>query len=95
MREEVHETFQPKSNVTISGFRLTHPERVLWEDRGITKDRAWQSSMLDIADWILPHVTGRVLSLVRCPSGHKRQVLSMPSMPGRARIQSLEAGRCG
>ena len=23
----------------------------------------------DIADWILPHVTGRVLSLVRCPGG--------------------------
>ena len=53
---------------SISDFRLTHPERVLWEDQGITK-QGLAEFYAGIADWILPHVTDRVLSLVRCPSG--------------------------
>lgn len=49
-------------------FRLTHPDRVYWPDEGITK-QALAEFYIDIADWILPHITGRVLSLLRCPSG--------------------------
>src|SRR5205085_1690372 len=48
--------------------RLTHPERILWPDRGVTKE-GLAEFYADVADWILPHVSGRVLSLVRCPSG--------------------------
>jgi bifunctional non-homologous end joining protein LigD len=51
----------------ISG-RLTHPERILWPQPGITK-QGLADFYADIAEWILPHVAGRVLSLVRCPSG--------------------------
>jgi bifunctional non-homologous end joining protein LigD len=54
--------------VPISDFRLTHPERVLWDEQGITK-QGLAEFYADIAEWILPHITGRVLSLVRCPSG--------------------------
>ena len=57
-----------RDEISISEFRLTHPERVLWEDQGITK-QGLAEFYASIADWILPHVTGRVLSLVRCPSG--------------------------
>ncbi len=70
-KEIRRETFHgpPRQKVvSISDFRLTHPERVLWEDQGITK-QGLAEFYADIADWILPHVTGRVLSLVRCPSG--------------------------
>jgi bifunctional non-homologous end joining protein LigD len=52
----------------LSAVRLTHPERVLWEGPGITK-QGLAEFYADIADWILPHIAGRVLSLVRCPSG--------------------------
>jgi bifunctional non-homologous end joining protein LigD len=48
--------------------RLTHPERILWEKAGITK-QALADFYFAIARWILPHVSYRVLSLVRCPSG--------------------------
>ncbi|MGE0007991.1 MAG: DNA ligase D [Parvibaculaceae bacterium] len=48
--------------------RLTHPDRILWPEDGITK-QGLAEFYADIADWILPHVTGRVLSLVRCPGG--------------------------
>ena len=57
-----------KKDVSISEFRLTHPERVLWEDEGVTKE-GLAEFYASIADWILPHVTNRVLSLVKCPSG--------------------------
>jgi bifunctional non-homologous end joining protein LigD len=52
----------------LPASRLTHPERILWPEVGITK-QGLADFYTDIADWILPHITGRVLSLVRCPSG--------------------------
>ena len=52
----------------VTASRLTHPERILWPDPGVTK-QGLADFYIDIAKWILPHVTGRVLSAVRCPSG--------------------------
>jgi bifunctional non-homologous end joining protein LigD len=59
-----------KSRVPLTpvGTRLTHPERILWNEAGITK-QGLAEFYADIADWILPHVAGRPLSLLRCPSG--------------------------
>ncbi|HEY7301038.1 MAG TPA: DNA ligase D [Xanthobacteraceae bacterium] len=48
--------------------KLTHPERILWPQPGITK-QGLADFYADIAEWILPHIRGRVLSLVRCPAG--------------------------
>ena len=56
-----------RERVPIRG-RLTHPDRILWPEQGVTKE-GLAEFYTDIADWILPHITGRVLSLVRCPSG--------------------------
>lgn len=65
--EQAESAPKPRS-ATPSSFNLTHPERVLWEDAGITKE-GLADFYAGIADWILPHVTNRPLSLVRCPSG--------------------------
>ncbi|MCE9526652.1 MAG: DNA ligase D [Planctomycetales bacterium] len=47
---------------------LTHPERVLFPDSGITKvDLATYYAR--VAPLMLPHLVDRPLSLVRCPSG--------------------------
>jgi bifunctional non-homologous end joining protein LigD len=51
----------------IAGIRLTHPERLLFED-GVSK-QALAEFYTEIADWILPHISNRILTLVRCPSG--------------------------
>src|SRR5207244_12115781 len=56
----------------IAGVRLTHPDRILWEGQGITK-QGLAEFYVEIADWILPHLTGRPLSLVRCPTGAMHQ----------------------
>ncbi len=47
---------------------LTHPDRLFWPEAGITK-QGLADFYAGIADFILPHVTGRPLALVRCPSG--------------------------
>lgn len=52
----------------IAGVTLTHPDRILYPAQGITKcdlARFYE----EIADWILPHIVERPLSLVRCPEG--------------------------
>ena len=51
-----------------AGVVLTHPERILWPEPGITK-QGLADYYAGIAEWILPHIGGRVLSLVRAPSG--------------------------
>ncbi|MCE8020307.1 DNA ligase D [Halomonas sp. MCCC 1A11036] len=57
-----------KDETLLLGVRLTHPERVLFPEQGLTK--------LDLArfyeqihEWVLPRLARRPLSLVRCPQG--------------------------
>jgi len=53
----------------IAGVHLTHPDRVLYADQGITK-RELALYYKAIANWILPHVENRPLTLLRCPEGY-------------------------
>jgi len=57
-----------KTTTAVAGVKLTHPDRVLFPEDHITK--------LDLArfyegieSWIIPHLAGRPLTLVRCPEG--------------------------
>jgi bifunctional non-homologous end joining protein LigD len=57
--------------VQVGGVRLTSPDKVLYPEQGITKlDLA--EYYRAVADWMQPHVSGRPLTLVRCPSGRGR-----------------------
>jgi bifunctional non-homologous end joining protein LigD len=56
----------------VAGVKLTHPDRVLWAEQGLTKE-GLAGFYADIADWLLPHVVNRPLALVRCPSGEQGQ----------------------
>ncbi len=60
---------QPEAHFS---FRLTHPERVVYPDEGITK-RDLASYYVTVADWMLPHVADRPLAIVRCPEGMSGQ----------------------
>jgi bifunctional non-homologous end joining protein LigD len=54
--------------VTIAGIEITHPERVLFEELGLTKE-ALAKYYESVADHLLPELRNRPLSLVRCPQG--------------------------
>ncbi len=72
LEESAETALRAPTAAELEGHRAgpAHPSRAipLAED-GITK-QGLADFYADIADWILPHITGRVLSLVRCPSGN-------------------------
>ena len=47
---------------------ITHPERLLWPEDGITK-QGLADYYAESVKWIMPHLANRPLSLVRCPEG--------------------------
>ncbi len=55
-----------------AGVRITSPDKVLFPDQGLTK-----ADLLDyyevVAEFMLPHLKGRPLSLVRCPQGRAKK----------------------
>lgn len=58
--------------VEVAGVRLTHPDRILYPEAGVTK-RMLAQYYDRIADQMLPHVAARPLSLYRCPGGLERE----------------------
>jgi bifunctional non-homologous end joining protein LigD len=56
------------SPVTVAGIRVTHPERVLFDELGLTK-QALAEYYEAVAEHLLPDLRNRPLSLVRCPQG--------------------------
>lgn len=49
----------------VAGISISHPERVFWPDAGITKLELAQYYCA-IAQYVVPHVRGRPLTLLRC-----------------------------
>src|SRR5919201_4148197 len=57
-----------RRRIDVAGVAISHPDRVLFPAIGATKldlARYYEA----IADWLLPHVADRPLTLVRCPAG--------------------------
>lgn len=52
----------------VGGVAITHPGRVVYPDDGITKGDV-AAYYAAVADWILPELVNRPLSMVRCPGG--------------------------
>ena len=84
---------RPQLKPKLPDIRLTHPDRVVYPDRGITK-RDLAAYYAQVADWMLPHIIGRPLALVRCPAGvdgphffQKHPPEGLPSVVQRIRIQ--------
>jgi bifunctional non-homologous end joining protein LigD len=53
---------------SVAGVRISNPDRLMYPGTGVTK-LALAQFFERIADWILPHLEGRPLTLVRCPDG--------------------------
>ena len=57
---------------SVAGVRLSHPDRILFPDMGLTKldlARYYEA----VAEWMLPDLKDRPLTLVRCPRGEGQQ----------------------
>lgn len=55
-------------DATVLGVRISHPERQLYDDAGVTKlDLARYHEA--VSGWSMPHALDRPLALVRCPAG--------------------------
>src|SRR5437764_6250919 len=62
---------------TVAGIGISHPDRVLFPAAHATKlDLAHYYE--SIADWIVPHVVDRPLTLVRCPTGVRTSSTESP-----------------
>jgi len=58
--------------VRVAGVLISHPQKILYPEQNVAKaDLAVYYQR--VADWILPHLADRPLSLVRCPEGHNQE----------------------
>jgi bifunctional non-homologous end joining protein LigD len=75
----VREACAPAKQTTETApqVRLTNPGRLLWPEQGITK-QGLADFYTEIADWVLPHIVGRPLSLVGMALGTVAFVVSLP-----------------
>ncbi|RPJ52301.1 MAG: DNA ligase D, partial [Acidobacteria bacterium] len=64
-RSEVKES---EKKTQFAGVKLTHPDRLVYPEAGITK-RALAEYYEAAEPWILPHIKDRPLTLIRCPDG--------------------------
>ena len=62
----------PAKNESVAGVHLTHPDRIYWDDAGVTK-RDLAEYYVKVWKWMRPHVAGRPISLLRCPEGTSGQ----------------------
>ncbi len=82
--------------VELEGVRLSHPDRALWPEVGVTKLELARYYVA-VAGWILPHVAGRPLAVVRGPRGHagttffqKHLAAGMPEAIRSVRLEDEE-----
>lgn len=95
-REAPRPARKPGGAAEVAGVPLTSPDRVLYEGMGLTKlDLARYYER--VADWMLPHVADRPLSLVRCPQGRSGECFfqkhvgdTFPEAVGRVAIREKE-----
>ncbi|HEY1805831.1 MAG TPA: DNA ligase D [Terracidiphilus sp.] len=58
-------------NPATHNLAITHPDKVLDQESGMTK-RQLAEYYETVAENMLPHITGRPLSIVRCPDGNSK-----------------------
>ncbi|MBR0648301.1 DNA ligase D [Roseomonas terrae] len=58
----------PTRPSTMTKVKLTHPDRIYWPQEGVTKE-GLANYYSEVWRFIAPHIVGRPLALVRCPTG--------------------------
>jgi bifunctional non-homologous end joining protein LigD len=88
-----------KSAGTADGLAITHPDKVLDPESGMTK-RDLAEYYLAVSDHLLPHISNRPLSIVRCPDGNSKPCffqkhigLGLPAGVKTVPIRSPKSGK--
>ena len=55
----------------VAGVRLSHPDKILYPEQGITKSDL-ADHYVAVAPLMLPHVAMRPITMVRCPTGRQK-----------------------
>jgi bifunctional non-homologous end joining protein LigD len=83
----------------LSQLRLTHPDKVLDPETGLTK-RQLAEFYAAVAEHMLPHIADRPLSLVRCPEGagkpcffQKHGTMMLPKSIGSIDVPDKKTGK--
>jgi bifunctional non-homologous end joining protein LigD len=69
---------------SVAGVVISHPDRVLYPEMGLTK-QGLAEYYEAVADWVLPHIVDRPLTLVRCPEGRGGQCFFKSTSAARGR----------
>jgi bifunctional non-homologous end joining protein LigD len=85
--------------IAVAGIAISNPDRVIYPGTAITKV-ALAQFYERIAPWILPHLTGRPLTLVRCPEGLQKPCFYMKhskvwALPAVRRVSIQEKTKIG
>jgi len=87
-----------KKEIEVAGTRISHPERVIYPDLGLTKLRLARY-VESVGDRILTHVANRPLNLLRCPGGSGEpcffQRHAHDGFPSTVKTCDLGAGEAG
>ncbi len=75
-KRNFHQPPEPKDKIKQNKkvklpFKLTHPDKILYSEDKISKGDVARYYD-EIQKWILPYITNRPLTLVRCPEGYKK-----------------------
>ncbi len=62
---------QKSDRLDVSGVSISHPDRVIFEDTGVTKGELAEFYAAS-AKWILKDIAGHPITLLRCPEGTSR-----------------------
>ncbi len=57
--------------LAVKGLKLTHPDKILYEEEQLTKLDVAQY-YAEIGKWMIPYIQDRPLTLVRCPEGAQK-----------------------
>jgi bifunctional non-homologous end joining protein LigD len=55
----------------VEGVRLSNPDKILYPEQGITKGEL-ADYYVAVAERMLPHVSNRPITMVRCPTGQEK-----------------------
>jgi len=79
----------PAKAAASTSYVITHPDKVLYPEQGITKQELLDYYAL-VAERMLPHVANRPLTLLRCPEG-RAQSCFFQKHPGKGTPPGLRS----